>query len=133
MICLVNVTNKRIYFQKLLKRQKRYETNLKNMSDNFRLLQKAFFDYDCQAHQELSDIEAEFLSYLPIDEVGEKADFIFEDKTFAKTITKAVMSKIQFDGKSTGNLSNLVNETAKKCFSYDLRAHMHIVKQYSKE
>ena len=109
------------------------ENNLQRMSTNFRKLQKAFFDYDCQAHQELMDIEQEFLAYLPLDELGEKTDFIFNDKNFAKTITKTIMSSIQLDAKSTGSLSNLINEAAKKCFSYELRAHMHIVRHYSRE
>ncbi len=106
---------------------------MKRMSTNFRLLQKAFFDYDCQAHQELMDIEQELYEYLPVDELGDKTDFIFGNKACAKTITKKIMSDIQLDGKSTSDLSLLTNEAVKACFSYELRAHMHIVKQFSKE
>ncbi len=103
------------------------------MSTNFRLLQKAFFDYDCQAHQELIDIEAELFTYFPVDELGEKTDFLFSNKTFAKAITKRVMREIQHEGKSTSNLATLTNETVKLCFSYEMRAHMHIVKHHVKE
>ncbi len=96
-------------------------------------MQKAFFDYDIQANQELCDIETELMAYLPVDELGERTDFIFTDPSCAKTIVKRVQINLQKEGTKRHSLSLVVNETARVCFSYRLRAHMHIVKRQWKE
>ncbi len=120
-------------FQSLERRQKRSESILERTGSNFSNLQKAFFDYDIQANQELCDIEAELLSYLPVDELGERTDFIFSDPSCAKTIVKHVRNSIRKDGTGKVSQAKLVNETARKCFSVALRAHMHIVKRQWKQ
>ncbi len=99
---------------------------MEKMSTNFRLLQKAFFDYDIQAHQELCEIENEFSQYLPLNELGKKTDYIFTTKSFARAIVKHVMVKMK--GKEL-TLAKLTNVCAKECFCLELRSHMHIVRR----
>ncbi len=85
------------------------------------------------AHHELCDVESAFLAYLPLDELGERTDFVFTDPACAKTISKHIISELKRDGYAVPTLTQLVNKSAKLCFSPGLIAHMHIVKRQWKE
>ncbi len=84
-------------------------------------------------HQQLCDVESEFHEFFPLDELGLRTDFVFSDPPCAKTIAKRVITNLNKDGTQVPNLTTLVNETARVCFSPDLRAHMHIVKSQWKQ
>ncbi len=103
------------------------------LGENFRLLQTAFFDYDCQAHNDLCDVESELLAFLPVNELGEKTDFLFTNPAMAKSVVKHVRSKLVGEGITKPSLTKVVNEAASVCFSVQLRAHMHIVKRQKKQ
>ncbi len=122
-----------IQLQSLDDRQKRTEAILEQTGDSFGKMQKAFFDYDLQANQELCDAESEFLAYLPLNQLGVRADFVFTDPSCAKTIVKRIVHNLQKEGTKRQTFSNLINESARVCFSHSLRAHMHIVKRQWKE
>ncbi len=106
---------------------------LERTGADFGKMQKAFFDYDLQANQELCDIESEFLAYFPVDQLGARTDFVFSDPSCAKTIVKKIIRNMQKEGTKRHTFSNLINESARVCFSLGLRAHMHIVKRQWKE
>ncbi len=103
------------------------------LGENLRLLQKAFFDYDCQAHNDLCDVETELHAYLPVNELGEKTDFVFTNPATARTVVKHVRNTLLGEGVAKPSLTKLVNAAASECFSAELRAHMHIVKRQKKQ
>ncbi len=113
--------------------QRKSSKMLGKNSSNIKKLQSAFFDYDLQTHHELCDVENEFLKLLPVDELGPRTDFIFSEPAFAKTIAKKVFHDLTMEGHHSPTLTQLVNETARLCFSTHLRAHLHIVKRQWKE
>ncbi len=134
---IVNETFDLIYltacFQGLEKSHKTTHTKLAQLSHNFRILQKAFFDYDLQANQDLCELESELATYLPVDELGEKTDFILTHPPLARTVAKLVTSELMGDGHHVGGLTKVMTTAATKVFSLKLRAHMHIVKRQKKE
>ncbi len=121
------------FFQTLAKEQARAKEKMSRLGENMRLLQKAFFDYDCQAHADLCDIEQELQAYLPVNELGDKTDFLFTHPAIARTIVKGVRTNLVGNGRFKPTLTKVVNEAASYCFSLQLRAHMHIVKRQKKQ
>ncbi len=119
--------------QTLSRKQSDNSQLLEQQCKTIKTLQLALFDYDMLTHHELCDVESEFLKFLPVDEVGERTDFIFSDPPLAKTISKHIISNLKKDGHAVPTLTQLVNTAAKLCFSPALIAHMHIIKRQWKE
>ncbi len=103
------------------------------MSDQMATLTKAYFDYDLDANQNLIEVENELMQYFPLNELGEKTDFLLTDPECAKTIAKHVKRTFYDDKSNVSELTEAVRKAAMKCFSLELRAHMHVVKRQVKQ
>ncbi len=103
------------------------------MREEFDKMKNAFHEYDMQSYQQLNDKQQQLMAYFPLDNLDEKVDFLFSNKNTAKTVAKAIFRDLGCVGFNRPNLTELVTKTAKKCFSGELRAQLHIVKKQAKE
>ncbi len=109
------------------------DKKMKVMGQQVRVLSKAFFDYDLEANQDLITVENELMAYFPLNELGEKTDFLLTNPVCAKTITKHVKNSLFDDKSNVSELTEVVRKTAIKCFSLELRAHMNLIKRKVKQ
>ncbi len=120
-------------FQNVEKRLVNMEDKIDVMGQQMRALSKAFFDYDLEANQQLLLVENELMKYFPLNELGEKTDFLLTDPICAKTITKHVKSSLFQSKTNVSELTEVVRRAASTCFSLELRAHMNLVKRKVKQ
>ncbi len=112
---------------------RRTNQKVSKMQAEFDKMKNAFHEYDLQSFQELNDKQQALMAYFPLDTLGEKVDFLFTNNSTAKTIAKAIFRELGCVGFNRPSLMDLVTKTAKKCFSGELRAQLHIVKKQAKE
>ncbi len=91
---------------------------------NFNLMKSAFLEYDLSKNLDLNEAQAEITVYLPMDELGEKFDFMLTNPATSKTVAKHIMTKLSNKNIYKPTVEHLVAIATPNILSAGLRAHM---------
>ncbi len=99
---------------------------LEKIESNLLSLEHRVLKRDKQQELDIALAEKEIHKYLPLNNVGEEADFLFKNTVTARAISDYIWSSLEAKGKTAPTVGDIARESMVVCFSAYLRAHMYL-------
>ncbi len=89
-------------------------------------MRSAFLEYDLSKNLDLNEAQSQIVAYFPLDEIGEKAEFLLSNPAACKALAKEVITSLKPSNKKRAVLTvqDIVYQACPKVFTQGLRAHM---------
>ncbi len=134
--CLRNVMpsviNLIFNFQAHRKFRRLDRTLLEEIKANVLSLEHKVLKRDKQQELDIALAEKEIHKYLPLNNVGDEADFLFTNAVTTRCISDYIWSSLEAKGKTSPDVGAITREAMVVCFSAYLRAHMYLTRRDTK-